>query len=55
MRKRPPHNGPATIAGPLIIRLYLGHEFGGIIAEVGESVKGWKEGDRVVSETATLH
>lgn len=31
----------------------LGHEFSGIIAEVGKEVKGWKVGDRVVSETRT--
>ncbi len=30
----------------------LGHEFGGEIAAVGSAVKGFKEGDRVVSETA---
>jgi len=32
----------------------LGHEFGGIIVEVGENVNGWKIGDRVVSETAPV-
>ncbi len=32
----------------------LGHEFGGTIAELGANVKGWKEGDRVVSETAAI-
>lgn len=31
----------------------LGHEFSGIIAQVGETVSGWKIGDRVVSETRT--
>lgn len=31
----------------------LGHEFSGVIADVGEEVKGWKAGDRVVSETRT--
>ncbi len=31
----------------------LGHEFSGVIAEVGREVKGWKVGDRVVSETRT--
>ena len=29
----------------------LGHEFSGMILEVGKEVKGWKVGDRVVSET----
>ena len=30
----------------------LGHEFGGEVAAVGNSVRGFAEGDRVVSETA---
>jgi alcohol dehydrogenase/L-iditol 2-dehydrogenase len=32
----------------------LGHEFGGHIAKLGSRVSGWKEGDRVVSETAAV-
>lgn len=32
----------------------LGHEFCGIISQVGKNVKGWSEGDRVVSETAAI-
>jgi alcohol dehydrogenase/L-iditol 2-dehydrogenase len=32
----------------------LGHEFGGRIAALGSAVKGWSEGDRVVSETAAV-
>jgi L-iditol 2-dehydrogenase len=32
----------------------LGHEFGGIISQVGKRVTGFKEGDRVVSETAAV-
>lgn len=32
----------------------LGHEFGGHIIEIGKRVTGWKEGDRVVSETAAV-
>ncbi len=31
----------------------LGHEFSGIIADIGKEVKGWKMGDRVVTETRT--
>lgn len=32
--------------------LVLGHEFGGVIADVGEHITGFKPGDRVVCETA---
>jgi alcohol dehydrogenase/L-iditol 2-dehydrogenase len=32
----------------------LGHEFGGIVINTGKNVKGWKAGDRVVSETAAI-
>ena len=31
----------------------LGHEFSGVIADVGKKVSGWNVGDRVVSETRT--
>jgi len=31
----------------------LGHEFSGVIVDVGKEVKGWKIGDRIVSETRT--
>jgi len=31
----------------------LGHEFSGVIVEVGKDVKGWKLGDRIVTETRT--
>lgn len=31
----------------------LGHEFAGVIVEMGKAVTGWKIGDRVVSETRT--
>ena len=31
----------------------LGHEFSGVIAEMGKEVKGWRVGDRIVSETRT--
>lgn len=33
--------------------MILGHEFSGVIAEVGKEVKGWKVGDRIVTETRT--
>src|ERR1700685_300640 len=32
----------------------LGHEFSGTIAATGRNVRGFKEGDRVVSETAAV-
>ncbi len=32
----------------------LGHEFGGVIRQVGSRVTGWKQGERVVSETAAI-
>ena len=32
----------------------LGHEFSGVIAELGEGVEDWEVGDRVVSEPHTL-
>src|ERR1700729_1887298 len=32
----------------------LGHEFSGVIAKTGSRVRGFKEGDRVVSETAAV-
>jgi L-iditol 2-dehydrogenase len=32
----------------------LGHEFCGTICQVGKGARGWREGDRVVSETAAV-
>jgi len=40
------------IAIPINPPVVTGHEFSGVIAEVGEGVTGWNVGDRVVSETA---
>ena len=34
------------------VPVVLGHEFGGTIARLGRAVRGFSEGDRVVSETA---
>ncbi|MCW4027056.1 MAG: zinc-binding dehydrogenase [Candidatus Bathyarchaeota archaeon] len=38
----------------LLIRtpVIVGHEFSGVVAEVGSSVSKWRQGDRVTSETA---
>ena len=35
---------------PSTIPVVMGHEFSGVIDEVGECVKGWKKGDRVIAE-----
>ncbi len=48
------HQWTADHSWPVNYPVVLGHEFGGIIAEVGASVAGWREGDRVVSETAAV-
>ncbi len=48
------HQWTADHSWPVNYPVVLGHEFGGHIAKVGKLVKGWKEGDRVVSETAAL-
>ena len=37
---------------PVRVPVVLGHEFCGHVAQVGRRVRGFKEGDRVVSETA---
>ena len=38
--------------GRVNVPVVLGHEFGGTIARTGRSVRGFRDGDRVVSETA---
>ena len=38
---------------PVRVPVVLGHEFCGIVAQVGSRAKGFREGDRVVSETAS--
>ncbi|MBS1576154.1 MAG: zinc-binding dehydrogenase [Bacteroidetes bacterium] len=48
------HQWTADHSWPVNYPVVLGHEFGGHIAEVGSRVKRWKEGDRVVSETAAI-
>ena len=39
---------------PVNYPVVLGHEFGGCIAALGAAVRGWSEGDRVVSETSAV-
>lgn len=36
---------------PVAYPMVLGHEFAGVVRQVGERVTGWREGDRAVSET----
>ncbi len=48
------HQAYATHSWPVNIPVTLGHEFGGTIAASGREVTGFKEGDRVVSETAAV-
>lgn len=48
------HQWTADHSWPVNYPVVLGHEFGGVIAKRGKSVKDWKEGDRVVSETAAI-
>jgi alcohol dehydrogenase/L-iditol 2-dehydrogenase len=44
----------STHSWPMNYPVVLGHEFGGLIEEVGQRVRGWKPGDRAVSETAAV-
>ncbi len=46
------HQAYLTHSWPVNAPVTLGHEFGGVVAQVGRDVKGVREGDRVVSETA---
>ena len=46
------HQSRNTHSWPVNIPVVLGHEFGGTVAQVGRAVRGFREGDRVVSETA---
>jgi len=48
------HQWTSDHSWPVNYPVVLGHEFGGHIVELGSSVTGWKEGDRVVSETAAV-
>ena len=48
------HQWRGAQSWPVNYPCILGHEFAGTIAKVGSAVKGFKEGDRVVSETAAV-
>lgn len=47
------HQYHGSQSWPVAVPVVLGHEFGGVVAKAGKRVKGVKEGDRVVSETAS--
>ena len=46
------HQAYATHSWPVNVPVTLGHEFGGTVAAAGRQVSGFREGARVVSETA---
>jgi len=48
------HQFHATHSWAVNVPVVLGHEFCGTVAKTGRSVRGVKEGDRVVSETAAV-
>ena len=48
------HMWADTPSWPVNYPVVLGHEFCGIVREVGAQVRGWREGDRAVSETAAV-
>jgi L-iditol 2-dehydrogenase len=48
------HQWTSDHSWPVNYPVVLGHEFGGHIAALGRRISDWKEGDRVVSETAAI-
>jgi L-iditol 2-dehydrogenase len=48
------HQYIGTHSWPVNYPVVLGHEFSGVVAKIGHRVKGFKEGDGVVSETAAV-
>ncbi|HKQ85629.1 MAG TPA: zinc-binding dehydrogenase [Candidatus Acidoferrales bacterium] len=48
------HQYAGTQSWPVNFPVVLGHEFAGVVAKAGNRVRGFKEGDRVVSETAAV-
>ena len=46
------HQAYNTHSWPVNVPVVLGHEFAGTVAKAGRTVKSFREGDRVVSETA---
>ncbi len=48
------HQWTSEHSWPVNYPVILGHEFSGRVAQVGSNVKNFREGDRVVSETAAI-
>ena len=48
------HQAYNTHSWPVNLPVILGHEFAGTVAKAGRAVKNFREGDRVVSETAAV-
>lgn len=48
------HQWTAQHSWPVNYPVTLGHEFAGVICQTGAAVKSFREGDRVVSETAAV-
>jgi threonine dehydrogenase-like Zn-dependent dehydrogenase len=48
------HQYYGTQSWPVNFPVVLGHEFAGVVAKTGSRVRGFEEGDRVVSETAAV-
>ncbi len=48
------HQWTGDHSWPVNYPVVLGHEFGGVVRQVGARVTNWREGDRVVSETAAV-
>src|SRR5437588_9922567 len=49
------HQWTADHSWPVNYPVVLGHEFAGVVRELGERIgKSWKSGDRAVSETAAV-
>ena len=48
------HQWTGDHSWPVNYPVTLGHEFGGTVCEIGSAVRGWKEGERAVSETAAV-
>ena len=48
------HQYAGSHSWPVNYPVILGHEFSGVVAEVGARVSAFKDGDRVVSETAAV-